>query len=447
MNKYRTKLYKLWIVTLGWGFYMLRLRPRARRFSKASGKRPAELKVLEINTFAQTGGAARIASSLQSHLRRRGIEVSMLVSDIVPEHGEHVQMLESSKSKLQKWLFEFQQRKSWTDYFHLSGLGIKQLPLFKGRSLIHLHNLHGHYLSPFVLPELSAAKPLVWTLHDSLMLYEDLEGKELVGEMNPHPNLPRKAFLEIHADLQRIYQNSHLNLVVPSQWLKRKVETSILRDHPITVIPNGIDTKVFRPAESPEAKIALRKKLDLPEDKTLLIFAAYGGSANSWKGGEYLAEAYQHFTGNSDIAFINLGGKDVNEGIHNWINTGYIDSMETMRDYFAAADLMVYPSLFDSFGLVVVEAMACGIPVVAFATGGIPEIVKHGETGYIAKYRDSTDLIRGVELFLKDSAALQTAGLAARQIAIGFDIEKMVDRYFQLYNQVSDQFYNSKQNQ
>lgn len=438
-SKWTQKLYKLWMVTLGWGFYSLNLLPRSRKRSRSKQVSNGELKILEINTFENTGGAAKHAYRLMQCLRRRDVDISMLVSHIIPEHGDHVEILQPNTSPLQKKLFEFEQRKHWVDYFHLSSLTIPSSKRVKDSSIVHLHNIHGVYFSPFTLPALSAAKPTLWTMHDTLMLYQDFEGREPIGEMDPHKDLPKPALDQIRKDLARIYRNSHLHIVAPSLWMKQKVENSILGGHPVTFLRYGIDLNLFRPTDD---KQALRRQLGLPLDKKILVFAAYGGSANGWKGGSYLEEAYRHFQSDPNIVFLNLGGKGINEGNANWINTDFIAEEQLMRDYFAASDLMVYPSLFDNCPFVVMEALACGIPVISFRTGGIPELVEHGKTGYIAEYRDAQDLIAGTKLFLENPELLRSAGLSARVRAESeFDIEAMGDKYMQLYAEVSTKFY------
>jgi glycosyltransferase involved in cell wall biosynthesis len=93
---------------------------------------------------------------------------------------------------------------------------------------------------------------------------------------------------------------------------------------------------------------------------------------------------------------------------------GWIDDDLHLRLVYNAADLLVGPSLQDNFPNVFVEAMACGLPAVGFDVGGIPEIVKHGERGYIAKARDTVDLCDGIQYVLQDIDASDRMSKNAR---------------------------------
>jgi len=89
--------------------------------------------------------------------------------------------------------------------------------------------------------------------------------------------------------------------------------------------------------------------------------------------------------------------------------------------------------------LVVLEAMACGTPVITFNTGGVPELVDQMKTGYVADYKNSDDLANGVELFLRDDSLSEKAGILARQrVEDNFTLDQQVDSYLKLYAQILD---------
>ncbi|MBI2064475.1 MAG: glycosyltransferase [Candidatus Yanofskybacteria bacterium] len=119
----------------------------------------------------------------------------------------------------------------------------------------------------------------------------------------------------------------------------------------------------------------------------------------------------------------------------NLIKTGYISDESLLAKYFSAADIFLFPSTADNCPLVVLEAMACGLPVVSFATGGIPELVDHQKTGYIARYKDADDLANGVAWMLARTPA-EHANMresAVIKIRSGFTLDHMVEQYLQLY--------------
>ena len=158
---------------------------------------------------------------------------------------------------------------------------------------------------------------------------------------------------------------------------------------------------------------------------------------NPNKGGMYLKQAYEYFKNREDVLFLIIGGDKNTQLANNVINISYIFDEIQIAKYYSAADLFIYPSLADSFGLVVAEAMACELPVITFETGGIPEILKHEEHGYIAKQKDIKDFIKGIELFIENPDLKLKASLIAREtIERKFNIDKMIDTYTQLYDEV-----------
>ena len=185
-------------------------------------------------------------------------------------------------------------------------------------------------------------------------------------------------------------------------------------------------------------KTDVRKKLNLPLDKTILMFSAHKGLKNFWKGGDYLLKALEQID-DEKVFFLNIGSKEnldkrIKKSIE-WVSIPYIDNETTMAEYYAASDLFLYPSLADNCPLVVLESMACGTPVIAFETGGIPELLTNMKTGYIARYKDVDDFVKGIKLFLNDLELRTKAGLSARKdVEMHFTLNKMVTLYEGLYH-------------
>jgi glycosyltransferase involved in cell wall biosynthesis len=105
--------------------------------------------------------------------------------------------------------------------------------------------------------------------------------------------------------------------------------------------------------------------------------------------------------------------------------------------YYSAADLFIYPSQAEVFGLVIAEALSCQTPVVAFNNSAIPELVSHMETGYLAENRDVEDFIKGITTFLEDKNLSRKAGIRGREIVEEkFTLDRMINQYIQMYEEV-----------
>jgi glycosyltransferase involved in cell wall biosynthesis len=108
-----------------------------------------------------------------------------------------------------------------------------------------------------------------------------------------------------------------------------------------------------------------------------------------------------------------------------------------VEQWYGAADLLLHPSEMESFGLAPLEAMACGVPVLAYRVGGLPEVIEDGKSGYLLEVGDVEGLARrGIEL-LTDARRWGAFSKRAREIAVGrFGQEKIVDRYERYFLEV-----------
>jgi len=402
------------------------------------------MRILQINTVDTKGGAAKVAYRLKHGLTDRGHKTDMIVARKYSQDLDvhllrpYSHLRERIVRKLTYWL---------ANDLDFSPAGrIRTMDSYQQADIVHLHNIHSNYFNLRTLPSITHEKPTIWTLHDMWPLTAHcvyaMESPVSNGffqcqDLNSYPAIAWNNEKYLEWKKRNVYRRSDFHIVVPSKWLLEKVKQTVLGAKPASVIYNGIDVEVFRP----QLQKQMRHDLNLPENKFIILFASKGGHDQQRKGYDYVQSISQSLKGNPDVFFLIIGGDETIDTT-NLKKVGYIGDEKLLAKYFAAADVFLFPSTADNCPLVVLEAEACGLPVVSFATGGIPELVEHQKTGYIARYKDTDDLITGVRWMLSRSpverAVMREAAIA--KIHSGFTLEKMTDQYLDLYKKEIENF-------
>jgi glycosyltransferase involved in cell wall biosynthesis len=229
-------------------------------------------------------------------------------------------------------------------------------------------------------------------------------------------------------------------LVPISSWLADCARRSGLFERkPIHVIPNGIDTSCFRPFEQTAAKASWQ----LPADRHHILFGAIGATDDVRKGFHHMVDAVRILAadGWSDraelVVFGGAAAVDFPELGLPIRSVGEVRDDEALARLYSAGDVMVAPSEQEAFGKTLVEAMACGTPVVAFASGGPLDIVEHARTGYLAEPFDAASLARGIAWCIEDQDRRRLLGRHARARAEReFEIGTVAGLYHALYRRV-----------
>jgi glycosyltransferase involved in cell wall biosynthesis len=320
-----------------------------------------------------------------------------------------------------------------------TGLGRELEQRFKQGllELAHLHWLGDRTLSIEEIGRLSM--PLVWTLHDQWAFCgaEHYTSPPLPGESASSDERFAHAYStgsrpshEAGPDInRRTWQRKRrawhrpIDTVCPSRWLADCARRStLIGDWPITVIPYPIDLNVWAPCDQSQARVLL----GLPTDRPLVLFGAMGGIVDSRKGADLLLEALQRLrsqvvgTPLERLELVVFGQSrpaqppDLAFPIH---YTGHLHDDISLRLLYAAADVFVIPSRQDNLPNTGLEAHACGTPVVAFATGGLVDIVDNRITGALAHPFDPLSLAAAIRWVLEEPQRRRQLGVAARQRA------------------------------
>lgn len=316
--------------------------------------------------------------------------------------------------------------------------------------LLHCHNLHGGYFDLRVLPRLSAALPVVITLHDAWLLSGHCAhsfdcqrwetGCGSCPDLDIYPAIRRDATAHNWRRKREIFRRSRLYLASPSRWLMEKVDRSMLAPAASErrVIPNGVDLALFRPGP----REAARQQLGIPPQAKVLLFAANGIRRNPWKDYVTLREAIRRVAGTpagENVWFIALG-EDAPEESIGQARVQFIPyekNPERVAAFYRAADIYVHAAHAEVWGLTITEALACGTPVVATAVGGIPEQVRESETGYLTPPADAEAMAgRLVQLLGDDHLRCSMGELATADAQQRFDLNRQVDDYLSWYEEI-----------
>lgn len=396
------------------------------------------MNILQINTTDQKGGAAKVAYCLKGGLEKLGHQTNMLVGRkyTVDENVFLLNDLKSFSQRVRKKLSYYLSN----DIDLFSSDKIAKMEAFKKADLVHCHNLHSYYFNLNTLKKIAKLKPIVWTFHDMWPITphcaHSFEAPLRNGfwqcpslEIFPPMAWHNEKYLERRK--RKIYEQADFTIVTPSKWLKEKVEASLLGTKDVRLIYNGIDTTIFKPHPKKEA----REKLNLPLDKKIILSVIKNGQSNPWKGGNYINDAINALTNQTEAIFICIGGDFINRQV---INIPFIENEEILALYYSASDILLHPSIAETFGLTIVEGMACGLPVISFVTGSIPELVENGWNGFLAEYKNGANLIVKLKqiLNLPPEKLKEMGQNSQNKVKSNFTLEMMTNNYLRLYNKI-----------
>lgn len=412
--------------------------------------RRGALSVLHVGAWDNAGGSGRAAYRIHTSLRRRGIRSRMLVGGKVTEDPDVALIASGPLGRLDCLSGRVLDRLGFQYLFYPSSYLLPLRAWIREADVIQLYNTHGGYLSHTILPKLSRLRPVVWRLSDMWPItghcaysYECERWKSGCGEcpyLADYPGLSRDTTALLWWVKDRVYRCSRLTMVAPSKWLANLAEQSpLLGRFSIHIIPNGLDTEVFRPLP----KRSTRGMFDIDTRSRVIFFSAHS-VLDRRKGASFLEEALSRLAdrGVKDVTVLVVGAhadKWEMEGQFPVKRLGEIRDDQIMAAAYAAADLFVLPTLAENLPNGILESMACGTPVVSFNVGGVPEAVRHMETGYLAAYQDVADLAKGIQLLLDDPDLRFRMSRRCREIAEQeYSLDLQARRFVHLYHDVID---------
>ena len=345
------------------------------------------MNVLQINSVCGIRSTGRICTDIAEILEKEGHDCKIAYGrESVPDVYQRFAIKIGNESDvkmhaLKSRVFDsagFESKEATRDF-------IEKLKDWKP-DIIHLHNLHGYYINlPILFNYIKSNNiPVIWTLHDCWAFTGHCTHFERIGcnkwmnesdgcsHCQRKKDYPKSVFLDCSsANLKRkreCYNGvRNMTIVTPSRWLAAFIENSILSQFPVKVIPNGIDTTIFRPIESD-----FRKKYKL-ENKKIVLGVADGWNVPGRRDdfyhlSELLDDSYK-------VVMVGYDPKKIHEAPDRVLALPKTNNTKELSEIYTAADVFINPTYEDNYPTINLEAQACGTPVITYRTGGSVENV------------------------------------------------------------------------
>jgi glycosyltransferase involved in cell wall biosynthesis len=389
------------------------------------------MKVLTITANDNSlGGASRIAMDLHDGILKAGHQSFVFTgkketsSDLIKEIRRP--LWRKVFSKLMSNDIDFFN----TDY-------LMSLNEFKTADIVHFHNLSGWYFNLTTLKKMSQLKPVVWTLHDmwsinphsGYTLSRTLTNKLYnVSDDRLYPQMLWNNDRYLSFKKTQIYETSKINVVTPCNWLAGLLESTSLGSHLKKTIYNGVDTEIFKIYDGRN----LKKNLGL-NNSPVILFVGAGGTKNMFKGYEdffWLSSQVEM----RNYQFVCVGASE-NSRSDNLTFVKATSDKKAIAKYLACADIFVMPSRFETFPLVILEAMACGTHIIAYDVGGVSEVLKKAQYCYLVEPNNKKALLEATKkLIYLDKSVIKNNSIKLRQIIEkSYSKKSMVKHYLMLY--------------
>lgn len=408
---------------------------------------PAALRVAQVHSSDIGGGAEAVARLHHLEMRRRRIDASLFVAQ--KTGGDPgVERIDYVRGPMGfRRLARFIERTTGRQYVYSPSFRALLDGLPERADLVHLHSLHGQsgYADISGVSRLSQRVPTVVTLHDLWLLTghcaHPLEcGRWMNGcgacpDLARYPSIPRDGTRANWKRKQSAFEDARVHLVVPSAWVEHQVRNSEILGHlPVSVVHNPVDTGVFFPRDRGEA----RHRLNLPATLIVLLVAQYLNSR--FKGVSQGIEALNLLP--NPKPFLVAIGKDAATALArydgNGVSVEYQDEQSGLADYYRAADVLLMPSIAETFGMVAAESMACATPVVAFAAGGLVDVV--GEAGGVLVPEGDVAAMSAAlaTLLAQHQHRIDLGSSAAKSAATRFGLASHTDSCLRIYESLLD---------
>jgi glycosyltransferase involved in cell wall biosynthesis len=415
------------------------------------------MKIVHLSCYDINGGAGHAAWRVHESLRLAGAQSSMFVS-VRESHAPDVQQYVPGpgpaarfkrivrRNLLQRQLARASGRRpaGYEDFRDdRTVYGSETAACAPDADIYHLHQIADFVDYRASLARLAARAPIVWTLHEMTPFTggcQDADGCDrFTRACGGCPQLGSTQSQDLSYGVWKrkraVFQGiapTRMRVVGANRWMAAEAQRStLLRQFPVSVIPYGLDTDVFRPI--PDARHLLDGFGIKPSTRIVLLVADWTSSRR--KGFELLTSALDALPQEPETAVISLGrGVPDLQSTLSHVHLGSLNQDRLIAAVYSMADLLLVPSSQDDFPYTVLEAMACGTPVVGFRVGGIPDLVREDENSLLVSQGDVEALASAIHTLLVDDSRRVRMGRAGRDIAEReYSRTLQGERYLDLY--------------
>lgn len=395
-------------------------------------------RIVQINTFPYKA-TGNIMMNIHQALIKEGMESYVVWGrGRKPENDKEISMEDSLGIKFHGAFTRVTDRTGFASKRATRQL-IQMLESIKP-DIVHLHNIHGYYINIEYLFDYLKRNQVktIWTLHDCWTFTGHCAFFDAIGcekwqtgchnceQLSTYP----KSMIRDNSSWnwkkkKELFLGADIRIVTPCHWLEMKVKESFLREYPVEVIHNGIDTTVFKYCES-----EFRRRHHIESEIVIL------GVASEWTERKGLKDFIHLDTilkkrgfESYKIVLIGLDKVTIKEIPDSIIGLERTSNIKELVEMYSMADVFFNPTYEDNFPTTNLEALACGTPVVTYRTGGSPECIGGGNGITIEKGRvtEFADMIMNTRQFGKLEKEVTS------YLSDEFYKEKMIDKYINLY--------------
>ncbi len=412
------------------------------------------MEVTHVNHTDAGNGGARAAYRLHQGLRGIGLHSEMFVASKDTQDPDVAEFNNSPTGFWNRLKRRLRRRRIRRDFAPYHDSRPERAELFEDDRTPHpgevlcqspepdvfnLHSVYGFIDHRDFFQTVSC--PVVWTLHDmnaftggcqynvGCRRFEDACGRCPQLGSDDENDLSRQVWSRKKTAYQQASEQDLLHVVCPSEWMAEKAcASTLLADVPVSVIPYGLDTSSFFPRYAEGVPAAL----GIPDDHRVVLFVSSDTRAR--KGFDLLDEALS-VLGAEKTTLLSVGGDEAElESDLPHVHAGYVESDLLLSVFYSLADVFVIPSRQDNLPNTVLESMACSTPVVGFDIGGIPDMVRPGETGWLAEAEDARSLRDAIKTALSDDSERERRGERCRAVVEAeYTLAEQANAYRQVY--------------